>query len=73
VKAFQGDWALVEAAFETISDNEIVEISLMHSVVPNAHFVVDELLIRESEIDVWQSGENFLIFNGRYFVRRENR
>ncbi len=72
LKTFQGEWALVELDFETVDVDETVEISVHHTVLPKASFVIDELLIREKGLDVWSSGEKFLIYNGRQFVRREN-
>ncbi len=72
LKGFQGDWALVELDIETVGADELLEISLHHTVLPGAEFVIDELLIREKGLDVWSSGEKYLICNGRQFVRREN-
>ncbi len=70
LKAYQGEWALVELETETRSDDEILQLSVRNNVIPNAEFVLDELLIREKGTDVWQSGEKYLLYNGRYFQRR---
>jgi hypothetical protein len=70
IKAYQGDWALIELDSEIPFEDDIIELEVRNNVIPAPSFVVDELLIREKGIDVWQTGDKFLILNGRKFLRR---
>jgi hypothetical protein len=70
LKAYQGDWALVELETETQFTGEILQLSVRNNVIPHAKLTIDELLIREKGTDIWQSGEKYLIYNGRSFQKR---
>ncbi len=70
IAGYQGDWALIELDTETQFPGEILELSVSNDVLPDEVFVLDELLIRESNLDVWQEGKGYLLFNGRKFQRR---
>jgi hypothetical protein len=70
IKAYQGDWALIEADTEVPCENDIIELAVRNNIIPASFFLLDELLIREKGVDVWQSDDKFLILNGRKFLRR---
>ncbi len=73
IKAFYGEWALVEMEFETRIDHPCVQIFLQNKVVPGGEFIIDELLIREKGLEVWMDTGNTLYHNGRKFSRRKLR
>jgi hypothetical protein len=68
--AYQGDWALMETETETLYQDEILELSVRNTVLPEEVFVLDELLIREKGLEIWQSGQKFLLLTGRKYLRR---
>jgi hypothetical protein len=70
IAGYQGDWALIELETETRFPDEILELSVCNDILPDEVFVLDELLIRESDLDVWQEGQGFLLYNGRKFKKR---
>jgi hypothetical protein len=70
IRGYQGDWVLVELETETRFKEEILEISVRNTVIPSSTLVLDELLIREKNIDVWQSAGRFVLYNDRKFQRR---
>ena len=65
IKAFSGDWALIEFPFETKNSNEVAKLSVRNEVLPKAEFVLDELVIREQDLDVYRRSENRLWYNNR--------
>ena len=68
--AYQGDWALIEMETETRYPDEILELSVRNTILPEEVFVLDELLIREKGLDIWQSNQKFLLLNGKKYIRR---
>ena len=70
IKAYQGDWALIELDTEISCKNEIIELAVRNNIIPESTFIIDQLLIREKGTDVWQSSDKFLILNNRKFLRR---
>jgi hypothetical protein len=70
LKGFDGDWALVEYEFETKSAGEILQIRVRNPVLPDAHYTIDELLIREKGLNVWKTDGEFLLCNGRRYKIR---
>lgn len=70
IKAFQGDWALVELDLQTASPGALLELHLYHDVLRHGEFIADELLIRQKGTDVWQSLGRTLQYNGRTFLLR---
>ena len=70
LKAFSGDWALVELDFVTKTENEVIQLSMRNKVLPSSEFVLDELLVREKETDIWIDEGEYLFKNGRKFSRR---
>ncbi len=69
IKGFSGNWALVEMEFETKSENEVVQLSLLNKVIPKADFVIDELLVREKGTDIWVDEGTAIFKNGRKYIR----
>lgn len=70
IKAFSGDWALIEFPFETQNENEIGKFSIRNSVLPKADFAIDELMIREQGVDVFRRDDRWLWYNNRRVVMR---
>jgi hypothetical protein len=70
IKAYQGDWALVEMETETQFAGEILQLSVRNNVIPHIKLTIDELLIRKKGTDIWKPGEKYLIYNGRSFLKR---
>jgi hypothetical protein len=70
IQAYLGDWALIELETETRFDDEILEISVRNTVIPSSTLVMDELLIRDKNLDVWQSVGRYVFYNDRKFQRR---
>jgi hypothetical protein len=70
IKAYKDEWALIELDTEISYESEIIELAVRNNIVPASTFILDELLIREKGTDVWQTGDKFLILNGRKFLRR---
>ena len=58
----------VSFGFLTKSNSEIVEFSLRNKVLRNTNFILGELIIRESGVDLYFSGKNELYKNGRIFT-----
>jgi hypothetical protein len=71
LKAYQGDWALVEFDLITKTSGEILEMYLHHDVLRKGEFTADELLIRQQGVDVWLSTDRTLLYNGRTYIRRQ--
>ncbi len=57
-------WALVEFPFE-LAEAGILEVSLQNVAMEEQIFLVDELLIRKAETDLYKNGVDFK--NGRYY------
>jgi hypothetical protein len=70
IKAFSGDWALIEFPFETQNDSEIAKFSIRNGVLPKAGFAIDELMIREQGLDVFRRDDRWLWYNNRRVVVR---
>jgi hypothetical protein len=70
IKAFSGDWALIEFSFETRNRNEIAKFSVRNNVLPRANYALDELLIREQGADVYRRDDRWLWFNNRRVLVR---
>lgn len=63
IKAFYGEWALIEFDAETRSDNEILRLSVKNNVLRNALFQLDELLLRDASLNVYQTTGRYLKIN----------
>jgi hypothetical protein len=70
IKAFSGEWALIEFPFETRNDNEIGKLSIRNTVLPRAGYAIDELMIREQGLDVFRRDDRWLWYNNRRVVMR---
>ena len=53
IKGFDGEWAMIEFAYEPKSKNEALKISLRNDVLKDVTFVLDELLVREAGADIY--------------------
>lgn len=70
VRAFYGEWALIEVPVEVRFDEEKLTLSVINKILPHTALTVDELLIREAGVEVWQLSEQTLFRNGRRFQLR---
>lgn len=68
--AFYGEWALIEVPVEVRFDEEKLTLSIINKILPHTALTVDELLIREAGVEVWQLSEQTLFRNGRRFQLR---
>lgn len=65
IKAFDGDWALIEFSFIAQKESEIVKLSLRNKILKKADFILDELIIRPESLDIYEPTDNFVLMNGR--------
>jgi hypothetical protein len=70
LKAFTEDWALVEIEIETMSDDEYVKASVRNTVLPDKIYTLDEMLIREKTLDIWEEDGKYLYMDTRRFNLR---
>lgn len=70
IKAFSGDWALIEFPFETQNDSEVAKFSIRNNVLPKADFAIDELMVREQGLEVFRRDNRWLWYNNRRVVMR---
>ena len=67
IRAFENNWALIEFPFTTRTANEGIKLSLRSRVLKKDAFKIDELLIRESDLDIYSINDDKLYFNSRAF------
>lgn len=65
IKGFDGKWALIEITIETKNPNEHLSIALRNNVLRDKELVVDELLVREENVDILEEKSTGLLLNGR--------
>lgn len=53
IKGFDGEWALIELEIIVNNKNERVTLALRNSVLKNTEFIVDELLVIEAGVDIY--------------------
>jgi hypothetical protein len=70
IQGYQGDWVLVEMNTETKFRDEILEISFKNSVIPFSALAIDEMQVRDANLDVWESDGRYVFYNNRRFQRR---
>ncbi|MCL1822531.1 MAG: hypothetical protein FWG22_06885, partial [Prolixibacteraceae bacterium] len=63
IKAFYGEWALIEFDAVTRNNDEILRLSMENDILKKNLFQLDELLLRESSLNVYQTSGNFLKIN----------
>ena len=65
IKGFEGKWALIEITIETKNLNEHLSVALRNNVLRDKELVVDELLVREENVDILEGKGTGLLLNGR--------
>jgi hypothetical protein len=70
IRAFNGDWALVEFRLVSPPSGFRMKLSLRNKVIPGAMFTIDELLIREEGTDIYQTRDRWLEMNNRRVLMR---
>lgn len=72
IKAFSGEWALIEFPFTTTHPENEVIITLQNSVRPGVELGIDQLMVREEGTDLFrQSGRWLEMNNRRVIIRRQ--
>jgi hypothetical protein len=67
MRATDKDWALYEIPVNVKEDNVQLKISIRNKVLRKADYVIDELLIRRSDVNLYQQSGTQLIRNTRKF------
>ena len=67
IRATDKDWALYEIPVNVKEDNVSLKISIRNKVLRKANYVIDEFLIRRSDVNLYQQSGNQLIRNTRKF------
>ncbi|MDX8338369.1 hypothetical protein SLH46_04180 [Draconibacterium sp. IB214405] len=65
IKGFQNEWALIELNFETKTENEVIKLAIRNTTLKNETLVIDELIIREEDLDVYYPASDVKFKNGR--------
>ncbi len=68
MKAIKGKWAMYEIPFQIKRDSVFLEISIRNKVLNKAEYVVDEMMIRNSNVDVYQKSSDKLFKNTMPFI-----
>lgn len=71
IRAFDGDWVLIEFSFESKALIESVSLKLRNKVLKSANFTIDELIVRREGSDVFYSSEKYNFINGRKLKPRQ--
>lgn len=67
MRANDKDWALYEIPVNLKGDNVSLKISIRNKVLRKANYVIDEFLIRRSDVNLYHQSGNQLIRNTRKF------
>jgi hypothetical protein len=70
IKAFKGNWALVEFLIPVSTGESLIELVVRNRVLPSAEIVLDELMIRQAGQDLYRESEDWLIYNNRVVLMR---
>lgn len=70
IKAFKGNWALVEFQVPISAGESLIELVVRNRVLPSAEIVLDELMIRQVGQDLYRESEDWLIYNNRVVLMR---
>lgn len=70
IKAFKGNWALVEFKIPVSTGELQLKILVRNRVLPDSQLVLDEMMIREAGQDIFQIRENWLLYNNRQVLMR---
>lgn len=65
IKAFKGNWALVEFLIPVSTGESLIELVVRNRVLPSAEIVLDELMIRQAGQDLYRESDDWLIYNNR--------
>jgi hypothetical protein len=66
-----GPWGLVEYHFKPASRGDRLKITLYNTLIGRKQsYLIDELLIRREEYDVYCTDDNFISKNNRYYYRQ---
>ncbi len=62
-------WGLIEAIYQPIEENEKIRIKIRNGLVTGGEVVIDDLLIRQNNINVYYETDDFVYKNNRYILR----
>ena len=71
IKAFSGDWALVEFGFTTTHQGNEVKLLVKNGVQPKMVQGIDQLMVREQGLDLFRQSGRWLELNNRRVVIRQ--
>jgi len=70
IKAFKGNWALVEFQVPVSAGESLVHLVVRNRVLPKSQIVLDELMIRHEGQDLYRVSDDWLIYNNRVVLMR---
>jgi hypothetical protein len=70
IKAFSGDWALIEFAVDVPAGNPEISLSVENTGTTNVELTIDEGLVRQEGVDVFRRTGRWLWMNNRRLVVR---
>ena len=70
LKAFSGEWALIEIPFEVPAGNYEIVFSVLQDTLPEGDFALDELMVRQEGSDVFRREGRMLWWNNRRMIVR---
>lgn len=70
LKAFSGEWALIEILLEVPAGDQEIVFSVSQDTLPEGEFAIDELMVRQEDTDVFRREGRMLWWNNRRMVVR---
>jgi hypothetical protein len=71
LEAIDGDWGRIEWTFKLRQPDVSVRVFLYNEELWDREMRMDELIIRPSGLDVYSSGEGWIMKNNRYYFDRD--
>ncbi len=71
IKAFSGNWALVEFPFTTTHEGNEVKLMVQNGVRPKMEHGIDQLMVREQGLDLFRQSGRWLELNNRRVIIRQ--
>jgi hypothetical protein len=70
VSLIDGDWALIEDSITLNNASDILKITLINREISDKYNLVDNLLIRPANQDVYYRND-YLFYNNRFFINHK--
>lgn len=68
VKAFDGNWALIERKFHFKNQGDIIRWRITNNDLRRAEYTVSHVMIRPSHTNIYRKGDGWLMKNNRFFI-----